>query len=88
MKERPKYIFVVAGIMDFSANYDGVNLCVNEKYGAHHALDGAQRELYNILREAQKERPELAYEMGERDLDIYYDDGTFEEYHIYKMILN
>ena len=88
MRERKRYVYVVAGVMDFSANYDGVQLVVNEKFGAHSSFSGAQAELGKILAEAMKERDDLGYELTQGSLDIEYSDGTFEEYHIYKMLLN
>lgn len=89
MRARPiKYVYVVAGVMDFSANCDGVQLIVNEKYGAHRTLISAQCELAKILSEAMREREDLDYKLGDMGLDIEYSDGTFEEYHIYKMLLN
>ncbi len=88
MGDRPRYVYVVAGVMDFSANYDGVQLIVSEKHGAHRTLVGAQYELGQILSEAKRERDDLGYELTDTGLDIEYSDGTFEEYHIYKMLLN
>ncbi len=88
MRDRARYVYVVAGVMDFSANYDGVQLVVSEKFGAHRTLISAQCELGKILAEAMKERDDLDYKLGDMGLDIEYSDGTFEEYHIYKMLLN
>lgn len=88
MRARKRYVYVIAGIMDFSANWDGVRLVVNKKYGAHNTFSGAQAELGKILAEAMKERDDLDYELKQGSLDIEYSDGTFEEYHIYKMSLN
>jgi hypothetical protein len=89
MRERPMgYVYVIAGVMDFSANWDGVQLMVNEKYGAHRTLISAQCELAKILAEAMQERDDLDYKLDDMGLDIEYSDGTFEEYHIYKMLLN
>lgn len=89
MRERPmRYVYVVVGVMDFTANWDGVQLAVNEKFGAHRTLIGAQCELGKILAEAMSERDDLDFKLGDMGLDIEYSDGTFEEYHIYKMLLN
>jgi len=88
MRGRQKYVYVVAGVMDFTANWDGVQLVINENHGAHHSLISAQCELAKILAEAMRERDDLGYTLNDMGLDIEYSDGTFEEYHIYKMLVN
>jgi hypothetical protein len=88
MRGRQKYVYVVAGVIDLSANWDGIRLVVNEKNGAHHSLISAQCELAKILAEAMRERDDLGYTLDDMGLDIEYSDGTFEEYHIYKMLVN
>ena len=83
-----RYVYFIAGIQDFSANYDGVNLMVNKKHGAHSSLAKAQKELVMILDEASHEREDMNFEIDDTSLSIEYSDGTFEEYYIYKLLVN
>lgn len=83
-----RYVYFIAGVIDCSANYDGVHLMVNRKHGAHSSLAKAQKELVMILDEASRERTDMAYDMDDMSLSIEYSDGTFEEYYIYKLLVN
>ncbi len=83
-----RYVYFIAGIIDCSANYDGVHLMVNKKHGAHSSLAKAQKELVLILDEASHERDDMNFEIDDTSLSIEYSDGTFEEYYIYKLLVN
>jgi hypothetical protein len=83
-----RYVYFIAGVIDCSANYDGVHLMVNKKHGAHSSLAKAQKELVMILDEASHEREDMNFEIDDTSLSIEYSDGTFEEYYIYKLLVN
>ena len=83
-----RYVYFITGIIDCSANYDGVHLMVNKKHGAHSSLAKAQKELVMILDEASHEREDMNFEIDDTSLSIEYSDGTFEEYYIYKLLVN
>lgn len=49
---RQKYVYVVVGLNDNSANFEGTFLVVSEKHAGHSTLEKAQQELGAIYREA------------------------------------
>ena len=89
---RPKYVYVVAGLNDASQNYDGVYLMVSELHAGHSTMGKAQKELEAILAEiraeATLEEYEIEYEMDGESLSVDFPSGTHEYYRIYKILVN
>lgn len=90
--DRPQYVYVVAGINDATANYDGAYLIVSEQHACHRTLEKAQNELVAILHEIQHEATEngyeIEYDMDEQSLTVDFDSGSHEYYRIYKVLVN
>ena len=89
---RPRYVYVVAGINDATANYDGAYLIVSEQHACHSTLEKAQNELVAILAEIRKEATEegyeIEYDMDGQSLSVDFDSGSHEYYRIYKVLVN
>lgn len=88
MRERKRYVYVVVGMSDYSVNFDGCYLEINDEHGAHSTLEKAQEELKLILAELRKERQDMAYELTDTCLSVEYSDCVYIDYYIHKMLVN
>ncbi len=92
MEKSKRYVWVVAGLNDNSANFEGVTLMVSEPCGAHTSHLKAKAELEAILEEIRQEANdgeyEFNYEMDDWHLSVDFESGSHEYYRIYKMLVN
>lgn len=90
--ERKRYVWVVVGIEDNHANFEGAFLVVSEPHAAHTSQEKAQRELGAILAEIRQEaldnEYEITYERDNDSLSVDFPSGSHEYYRIYKLLVN
>ena len=91
--DRPRYIYVVVGLNDNNANFEGCFLVVSEKHAGHSTKEKAQKELQAIYEEAVNELANEGevltnWEMDEDSLSMDFPSGSHEYYRIYKILVN
>ena len=92
MENRKRYIWVVVGVEDNHANFEGSFLIVSEPRAAHTSHEKAQKELDAILAEISQEAIEQEYKItcdrDEESLTVNFPSGSHEYYRIYKLLVN
>jgi hypothetical protein len=91
--ERKRYVYVVVGLNDNSANFEGCFLIVSEPHAGYSTKEKAQQELGAIYREAVEELANegetlTGWEMDSDSLSMDFPSGSHEYYRIYKILVN